>query len=66
MGKYSFDITHEAWNEAVVMLPCLPERSPTWHVSGRVLSQGGTSPRMNGSRWARVPVQLPLDGTGWS
>lgn len=25
--------------------PCLPERSPTWHVSGREASQGVSSPR---------------------
>lgn len=30
----------------IMILPCLPAKSPTWHVCGMVGSQGGTSPRM--------------------
>lgn len=56
--------TYAALKTLTVMLPCLPDRSPTWHVSGWVGSQGGISPRMNGSRWPRVAVQLPSAGTG--
>lgn len=56
--------THVVWNGLVVMLPCLPARSPVWQVSGWVGSHGGISPRMYGSWWARVAVQLPFDGTG--
>lgn len=48
------------------MLPCLPARSPTWQVAGIVALQGGFSPRLYGSWWARVAVQLPSAGTGWS
>jgi len=33
------------WKGEDVILPCLPARSPTWHVWGLVASQGGTSPR---------------------
>ena len=50
----------------VVMLPCLPAKSPTWHVAGWLGSQGGISPRMYGSKCAKVAVQLPFAGTGWS
>ncbi len=30
----------------IMILPCLPARSPTWQVCGMVGSQGGISPRM--------------------
>jgi len=30
----------------IMILPCLPAKSPTWHVCGMVGSQGGFSPRM--------------------
>ena len=52
------------WNGDTVIFPCFPAKSPTWQVSGWVLSQGGASPRTYGSRCAVVPVQLPSDGTG--
>ena len=37
--------TYAVWKGLVVILPCLPARSPTWQVSGWVASQGGFSPR---------------------
>ena len=48
------------------MLPCLPDRSPTWQVCGWVGSHRGFSPRMYGSWWALVVVQFPSEDTGWS
>ena len=56
--------TYAALNTLTVMLPCLPDKSPTWQVSGCVGSQGGISPRIKGSRWPKVAVQLPSAGTG--
>ena len=47
-------------------LPCLPARSPTWQVAGRVESQEGVSVRLRGSRWGPVDVQFPSAGTGFS
>ena len=41
---------YEAVKGSEVIFPCLPERSPTWQVCGRVGSQAGLSPRMKGSR----------------
>jgi hypothetical protein len=55
---------YEDWKLVPLILPCFPERSPTWHVSGRSDVQGTVSPRMYGSRCANVEVQLPSDGTG--
>lgn len=54
---------YSASKGSVVILPCFPDRSPTWHVCGRSWSQAGVSPRMKGSRWPRVSVQLPSSGT---
>lgn len=49
-----------------VILPHLPDRSPTWQVSGADESQVVLSPREKGSRWPPVLVQLPSAGTGLS
>lgn len=38
--------TYVVWKGLVVILPCLPERSPTWQFAGSLLSHGGFSPRM--------------------
>jgi len=52
--------------DSSVMLPCLPLRSPVWQVFCWVESQRGVSPRLYGSRWAPVAVQLPSAGTGFA
>ena len=36
--------TDLALNGSLVMLPCLPAKSPTWQVAGLVLSHGGIAP----------------------
>jgi len=37
---------YQAVKGLIMILPCLPAKSPTWHVCGMVGSQGGFSPRM--------------------
>lgn len=65
-AKSSVKVAVKVAPAVALMLPCLPERSPTWQVAGRAASQAGVSPRWKGSRCARVAVQLPSEGTGWS
>ena len=36
-----------SWKGSEAMLPCLPDRSPTWQVCGKAPSQAGISPRIN-------------------
>lgn len=56
--------TYSFLTSGPVTVPYLPDRSPTSHVWGCELSQGGVSPRTYESRWPPVPVQLPSSGTG--
>ena len=52
-------MTFQVW---AVILPCLPARSPAWHVWGASVSQEWSSPRSVGSRWPMAAVQLPPAG----
>lgn len=51
---------YEAVYEVPLILPCLPERSPTSIKAGAV----AVSEPLYGLRWPSVPEQLPLVGTG--
>jgi hypothetical protein len=59
-----YNSSYETWNVVPVILPCLPARSPAWHVWGAMFSQGWYSPRSVGSRCPMVAVQFPSEETG--
>ena len=43
-NRSTYDVSHSPTSAGIV--PCLPLRSPTWHVAGAALSHGVASPRM--------------------